>query len=240
MVTAAAGVAGVGGVASSAERDWPRPSDQQGGGIAVRNVITAQVDADARALLRLAAACGDAELNREITGDARAEISRPEALISVGLLGRGERCDARCWSAAALLFWSNRRCGAVAGELERGGIRHGGFSQRTTPCGPRGGEPAGEMPGGEWMEAATGARLSSGRLKTTGKGIEGGPDAEIACAEGCGDWPVVTRVVGTRIALDEDVDSRALLQYRQACRGGLRRSRLWRGVAKPFSTRARR
>lgn len=119
-------------------------SDQQIGGVAVGHVITAQIDADPGSLLRFTTAGADTELNGEITGDTGADVRRPEAPISIGLLGRGESGDAQCGSGAGLRLWCSRSLGVAAGGLERGGIRHGGFSQRTHHRGPRNEEPRGE------------------------------------------------------------------------------------------------
>ena len=123
-----------------------RCSDQQIGGVAVGHVITAQIDADPGSLQRFTTAGADTELNGEITGDAGADVRRPEAPISIGLLGRGESGDAQRGSCAGLRLWlwCSRNCGVAAGGLERGGIRHGGFSQRTHHRGPRNEEPRGE------------------------------------------------------------------------------------------------
>ena len=123
-------------------------SDQQLRGVAVGDVITAQVDADARALQHFTAACCEAELHREITSDARADVGGAKALIAVGLLGRGYCADAlRGGVVAAVLFVSSWFCGAVAGDGGVVGIRHGGFRERTTSNGPRGGRQ-------DWLMAA--------------------------------------------------------------------------------------
>ena len=119
-------------------------SDQQIGGVAVGHVITAQIDADPGSLLRFTTAGADTELNGEITGDTGADVRRPEAPIGIGLLGRGESGDAQRGSCAGLRLWCSRSLGVAAGGLERGGIRHGGFSQRTHHRGPWNEEPRGE------------------------------------------------------------------------------------------------
>ena len=94
-------------------------SDQQLRGVAVCDVITAQVDADARALQHFTAACCEAKLHREITSDAGADVGGAKALIAVALFGRGDCADALRGSDVAWLLWSSRSGGVVAGELER-------------------------------------------------------------------------------------------------------------------------
>lgn len=112
-------------------------SDEQLGGVAVCHVVTAEVEANAGALLLLTAACGDADLQGEITDDAGTDVARPVAPVAVGLLSCGNGGDAwggllrggRGWLAGV----------AIAAGLG-GGCGHGVKpSKGTAQHDPRGG-----------------------------------------------------------------------------------------------------
>jgi len=222
-----------------------RCSDQQIGGVAVGHVITAQIDADPGSLLRFTTAGADAELNGEITGDTGADVRRPEAPIGIGLLGRGESGDAQRGSGAGLLLWCSRTCGVAAGGLERVGIRHGGFSQRTHHRGPRNEEPRGEE-----------MRLFDG----VNRGWTGAPVVEEKTYTGNGSWGHGAqegrerhmsllggmrrlRIAGAMRAARNQARARAAgagaQQHRQACPGDGPGSGLWRGRTNAFSIEAR-
>ncbi len=106
---------------------WKGCSDQQLRRVAVGNVIAAQVDADARALLLLTTAGGDADLQREITGDARAQVGRAKGAVAAALLSGSDGSDARCrgggWRCGRGGNWCDRCFAAVAGWLGSG-VRH--------------------------------------------------------------------------------------------------------------------
>lgn len=168
----------------------------------MRHVIRAQVDAHARALLHCPCAGGDAELQREIPGDAGADIGGTKGAVAIGLLRISNGADA-CSGSGADGDGSSRerltvaRAARVAGAAAVGGVGVGVVG----------------------LALAVGRRSSGGGCCHGGRGAVNGHHA---MAPGEGAWCCV----------EGDGDGSGVITEEPACDAGpqYRHQRSWIGI----------